>query len=44
MPCLLLSRRPGHVPSLYIAAAVFGALVVIIGLGWLAARRLRRAS
>jgi outer membrane protein assembly factor BamB len=33
---------PTHIPWRYIAAGAFGALVVIIGLGWLVARRLRR--
>jgi outer membrane protein assembly factor BamB len=33
---------PMHIPRRYIAAAAFGVLVVIIGLGWLVARRLRR--
>jgi hypothetical protein len=34
---------PAHIPWRYIAAGAFGALVVIIGLGSLVARRLRRA-
>jgi outer membrane protein assembly factor BamB len=34
---------PTHIPWRYIAAGAFGALVVIIGLGWLVTRRLRRA-
>jgi outer membrane protein assembly factor BamB len=33
---------PTHIPRRYIAAGAFGALVVIIGLGWLVSRRLRR--
>ena len=37
------SAAPTHIPRRYIAAAAFGAAVVIIGLGWLLARRLRRA-
>ncbi len=37
------TAAPTHIPRRYIAAAVFGAAVVIIGLGWLLSRRLRRA-
>jgi len=38
-----IPAAPTQIPRPYIAAAVFGALVVIIGLGWLVTRRLRRA-
>ena len=34
---------PTHIPRGYIAAGAFGALVVIVGLGWLVARWLCRA-
>jgi len=34
---------PTHIPQRYIVAAAFAAAVVIIGLGWLLFRRLRRA-
>jgi hypothetical protein len=38
-----VSAATAHIPRRYIAAGAFGALVVIIGLGWLVARRLGRA-
>ena len=37
------AAAPTHIRKRYIAAAAFGAAVVIIGLGWLLSRRLRRA-
>lgn len=43
--CLAYSAPagPAHIPRRYLAAIAFGAAAALIGLGWLASRRLRRA-